>query len=309
MLLFGDNWKSHRPWAWLFLLGTLGLGVWFFLAGHGQAEWPGGSSMVGLICGLVGGAIILFEFALWLRKKVRVWRLGKAQSWLRAHIWLGLLSVPVLVFHSGLRLGGPLSAVLLILLLIVVASGLLGLWLQSLLPRRLLEEFPAEQIAGHIARRCVELEKEAERIVTVVCGLGPAGKEKDEEEGAFLQLGGAKQAAAAVKLPPGIAGAEPLARFFTDTAQPFLRQGSRANSLLSHVGGAASMFDHLRAQLPPDAHGPASLLEDLCTQRRQLDQQSRLHTLLHCWLWLHFPLSVALVLLMFLHIFVAFKYY
>jgi hypothetical protein len=51
------------------------------------------------------------------------------------------------------------------------------------------------------------------------------------------------------------------------------------------------------------------VLEDLCNQRRQLILQSKIHFWLHNWLWVHLPLSVALIVLMFVHIFVALKYW
>lgn len=306
MLLSGENWKPHRFWARLCVLCTVGFGLWFASAAARQPSWPGGSSAVGLTCGLVGGAIVVFEFALWLRKKVRARRLGKAQRWLRAHIWLGLLSVPVLLIHSGFRFGGPLSATLMVLLLAVVASGLWGLYMQSRLPRRLLEEFPGENIASQIARRCRELENEAAQLVATVCGLEK--KEAPEENGeAYVQVGGGKQVAAFT--PRTMAGCEPLARFFENTAAPYLRQGRSAAPLLAHVGGAADLFGHVRGQVPPEAHAAVDVLEDLCSQRRQLDQQARTHLILHCWLLVHFPLSVALVILMAVHIVAAFKYY
>ena len=47
----------------------------------------------------------------------------------------------------------------------------------------------------------------------------------------------------------------------------------------------------------------------MCEERRQWDRQARLHFWLHNWLWVHFPLSVALVVLMFVHIWAALKYW
>ena len=43
-------------------------------------------------------------------------------------------------------------------------------------------------------------------------------------------------------------------------------------------------------------------LSNLCDQRRQFDHQARLHYWLHNWLWIHLPLSLALIVLMFVHI-------
>src|SRR5437879_5500895 len=133
-------------------MAAAGASFWYFWSSAGRADWPGGSSIPGFTFGIVGGLICIFELLLWWRKKVRTWRIGRTQVWLRAHIWLGLLSVPLLVYHSGFRLGGTLSTVLMVLLFVVVASGIWGLVLQQVIPRRMLDEIPAETIYGQIDR-------------------------------------------------------------------------------------------------------------------------------------------------------------
>jgi hypothetical protein len=39
-----------------------------------------------------------------------------------------------------------------------------------------------------------------------------------------------------------------------------------------------------------------------------MDDQARIHFWLHNWLWIHLPLSIALIVLMFVHVFFALKY-
>src|SRR5262249_58093796 len=134
---------EHMPWVIAALVATAAATAWFLLSGIGVPEWPGGSSLPGFTFGVLGGLIILFEFLLWGRKKTRSWRIGRTVVWMRAHIWLGLLCVPLLVYHSGLRLGGMLSGLLMVLLLIAVASGICGLMLQQSLHMRMLADAPA----------------------------------------------------------------------------------------------------------------------------------------------------------------------
>src|SRR5262245_23615163 len=150
VLIGGNNFAQHRPWIVAVAVLSVLAGVWFVVAGLGKAAWPGGSSVPGFTFGVAGGLIILFEFLLWPRKKARTWRIGQTKTWMRAHIWLGLLTVPLLILHSGLTWGGTLSAVLLLLLLVVVASGVWGLALQQMLPQRMLHDIPAETIHSQI---------------------------------------------------------------------------------------------------------------------------------------------------------------
>src|SRR5262249_19146378 len=134
-------------------------------------RWPGGSSPPGFIFGLAGGAIILFEMLLWPRKLLRVWRIGRMTLWMKAHIWLGLLSLPLLVLHSGFHgWTSGLSGMLMALLLLVVVSGIWGLAMQQVLPGRLLEQVPSETIFSQIDRILVLQREEARRIVQATCG-------------------------------------------------------------------------------------------------------------------------------------------
>jgi hypothetical protein len=96
---------------------------------------------------------------------------------------------------------------------------------------------------------------------------------------------------------------------FSSTIRPYLLDGRKSGSALANEMQSGNFFAGLRSKLPAPAHFAVDHLEGLCDQRRQFDLQARLHAWLHGWLWIHLPLSVALVLLMFLHIFVAVKYW
>src|SRR5262249_192819 len=67
-------------------------------AGCGFWEWPPQPwSPFGIGCGVVGGAIVLFEMAILPRKWLRGRRLGPTAVWMRLHIWLGLCSLPIVL--------------------------------------------------------------------------------------------------------------------------------------------------------------------------------------------------------------------
>jgi hypothetical protein len=324
VLIDRESWPRHLPWVLFAVAATVGASVWYFVEHHLAAgAWPGGSSRPGLTFGILGGLIILFEAFFWVRKKLRAWRIGKTQVWLRAHIWLGLLCVPLLLYHSGFRLGGPLSAVLLILLLVVVASGVWGLLVQQFLPTRLLQDVPAETIYSQIDRVSEQLEDEARRLVLAVCGPSPADALAGTEQragyaasGTHLVVGAVRSAGRVqgkvleTRVPAApLPGSEPLRKFFESTLRPYLLRGEASGVPLDSPTKAAGYFLDLRTHLDPAAHGVVEALEGLCDQRRQFDAQARLQFWLHNWLWVHLPLSAALVLLMFVHVFVALKYW
>jgi len=323
VLIDRRNFAKHRPWAGFALIATVTAMAWFLAAGRGMPEWPGGGTLPGLTFGVAGGVLILFEFALWGRKKVRSWRIGRVQTWMAAHIWLGLLTVPLLVLHSGFRWGGSLSTVLMVLFLAVIASGVWGLALQQSIPRKMLDQVPAETIHSQIGRIVGFLHDDGRRLVWATCGPLP-GEEPDEpepqevEQGApishltvgAVQTVGDVQGKVLITRVPGAAvpGSEPLREIFRSNIGPYLLDGDRARTPLGRADKAGAVFRDIRKKLPPGAHETVLSLENLCDQRRQLDRQDRLHRWLHNWLSVHLPLSIALVVLMFLHVWVALKY-
>src|SRR5262249_27478982 len=101
---------------------------------------------------------------------------------------------------------------------------------------------------------------------------------------------------------------EPLRTFFHSVVAPFLRVAD-PKSPLHHPTRRKETFEIMRARLPAAAHASLNVLEESCGQRWQWAQQARWHFWLHNWLCVHFPLSLALVVLMAAHIWVALKYW
>ena len=320
VLIDRRNIASHAPWIALALLVTAAATVWFFLESHGASMWPGGSSPPGLTFGIVGGLLIVFEFALWGRKKVRAWRIGRVKDWMVAHIWLGLLTVPLLILHSGFRWGGSLSTVLMVLFLIVIASGVWGLILQQIIPTRMLHQVPAETIHSQIDRLVGFMVEDARRLVSATCGPLP-GEESEERAvavgapvshmtvGAVQTVGNVQGKVLVTRVPKvAVPGSEPLRTLFHVSIEPYLLLGKQSRSPLILQNKAEFIFRELKTKLGSETHDAIDILASLCDQRRQLDRQRRLHFWLHNWLIVHLPLSIALVILMFVHIWVALKY-
>ncbi len=326
MLINRDELPRHVPW----IVGCLAVAalsaVWYFAAYFGAGGWqarPGGGSVPGFTLGVAGGVICLFEFLLWPRKKKRAWRLGRVQVWMRAHVWLGLLAVPLLVLHSGFRWGGVLSTALMALFLVVIASGVWGLVVQQFLPSRMLEDVPAETIYSQIDQVVAHLGREADRLVLATCGPEEGAKPATAAEREDLaEVGTAHVVVGAVRSAGRVRGrvvetrsatgfvpdADYLRSFYRETVKPYLERGSAGGSPLSVAPRAAALFDDARTRIPREAHAAVTALEGLCDQRRQLEEQERIHYWLHNWLWFHLPLSVALIVLMFVHVFFALKY-
>jgi len=303
--------ESHRMWligSVLILGASTAVYVLYALsAPHG----PRGGSPLGLVFGIVGFGFMIYAGLLGARKKVPIWRLGRAQAWMRGHLWLGFLALPLILFHGGFHSGGPLTTILLWLLILTVASGLYGAILQHYLPRIMFERVPMESIYDEIDRLRGQLLAEAQGMVEDLLGISvPEPEEVAAEVG--LRAGGAT----AMRPPRGGTiqyglteeEVEPVRSFYTSELLPFLQNPTAGDSRLADDTRATAAFTKLRMLVPPAAHTVIANLENLCEEERQLTRQVRLHRLLHVWLLVHIPLSLVLLLMSVFHAVIALRY-
>jgi len=290
--------RTHRTWLIVSLI-ILGFAtVIYVVYAASSPAGPSGGSAIGLTFGIAGSLCMLFAGLLAARKKVPVWRLGRAQTWMRGHLWLGLLSLPLILFHGGFRFGGPLTSVLMVLLIVVVVSGIFGAVLQHYMPPVMTTRIPMETIFEQIDRVHAQLLDEADKMVEAACGP--------------LNLQNAAPAAATRSslATATIATTDtlPLYNFYSRDMRPFLQQERAQNVALSNQANAARIFQGLKTLLPVELHGTVKNLEDICEEERQLRRQIRYHHWLHGWLMLHVPLSLALLLLGCAHAIMALRY-
>ncbi|MEZ5851993.1 MAG: pyridine nucleotide-disulfide oxidoreductase [Hyphomicrobiaceae bacterium] len=93
---------------------------------------------LGYWLGIIGGTMLLALLLYPLRKRVRFLnRLGSVPGWFRIHMLLGVLGPTLILFHSNFGVGAPNSAVSLVAMLTVVASGIVGRYLYSKVHRGL----------------------------------------------------------------------------------------------------------------------------------------------------------------------------
>ena len=322
--------KTQRGWALLTLAILAISAVVYVLYAFESPQGPRGGSAIGLIFGVAGFSFMIFAALLGARKRVPTWRVGRAQAWMRGHLWLGFLALPIILFHGGFHFGGTLTRVLMWLLLITVFSGVFGAALQHYIPRVMTSDVPLETIYDEIGSVRALLRGEADRAVESVCGslgLNKTSGEDGQRAGGFTALrtiaasavllrtsaAVSAGASAAVAAAPEIillseGESAPLRRFYLNDMRPFLERPKQRGQRLGDTDKARAAFSGLRTLLPAGAHVTLTDLEDICDEARQLTRQERLHHWLHGWLLLHVPLSLALILLGAIHAVVALRY-
>jgi len=250
--------RTQRGWAFA-SLAILAISATVYAAYALNApQGPRGGSSIGLIFGIVGFGFMIFAALLGARKRVPTWRIGRAQAWMRGHLWLGFLALPILLFHGGFHFGGTLTRVLMWLLIITVFSGVFGAVLQHYIPRVMTSDVPLETIYDEIENVRTLLLEEADRAVESLCGsmgLRNTSVEEIQRAGGFSALRPIAAASAPLRTSAAVsAGASaavaaapeivllsevesaPLRRFYIQELRPFLEnQRNRA----AHFPGSA----------------------------------------------------------------------
>lgn len=293
--------RSHIPWALLVIVATLvsaAIYLELFRPGtipnyipvpdsFGAAPFGHrsvGATPVGIVYGTIAFLIFIFAALLGARKKVRTWRIGRAEAWMRAHIWLSILTVPLVLFHCGFRSGSLMTTGLLILYSVVMLSGFYGLALQQFVPRQMMERLSLEVIYEQIPylrrqliQSALELRKELARPEAAPVGTRGAAAvamddyTKEEVRATLLEM-------------------------LEKSVLPYLRMQNGHRSRLGRRQICDELFRILRTTVSEDCHPTVDEMRRWCDQRRQMDLQTRMQHWLHYWLLVHVPTSLLLLI-------------
>ncbi|HXU44039.1 MAG TPA: hypothetical protein VN783_00820 [Thermoanaerobaculia bacterium] len=234
-----------------------------------RREFPHGGSRTGVALGVLAVAAIAVLLYFGVRKRSYRSRFGRLETWLLSHVYLGLLSFVFVLLHTGFRFHDRLALSAFAVLILVVATGIWGALLYQRVPRLLSEvetNLPPERVSE-------QLNQFASAMARLASGRSDAFR------AVYLRLLGES-------LPGALAGWRILAGGASKERQ---RDWS---ALLARVGA--------------DEQGDLRQLLVLSRQRRVLHRrfviQKRAKNLLEVWLYLHVPLSIALVALVAAHL-------
>src|SRR5205085_643102 len=258
------NWK-HFPWIVFVCLATVAACLLYVANFHPDRMPRGihvpssfiqtasehhsvGGTPLGLAFGAISLGIFIFAALLSLRKKIPLWRVGTVQRWLRAHIWLTLLTIPLVILHSGFRLGGPMTTLIIILYIVVMVSGIYGLVLQHYVPAVMMERLPAESVYEQIPHIRAQLVAAATKMRD---SLKPAPPTKPD-------------AGAPAPSPAKVvtAGSAPMASTAADLSTPTARAKSVVGSTITAETIAApekKLEEKVPSPRPPDAKPPETM--------------------------------------------------
>jgi hypothetical protein len=211
------------------------------------------------------------------RKKLPFLPLGKSETWLQIHIYLGFFTTLLFLIHLNFRLPrGWFEITLAWLFVIVAGSGVVGLFFSRMLPRRLATR-GGEVIFEKIPALRHALKTEAEKLALGADATSPVIAE-------FY--------------------ARRLAQFFAGPRHSWLHlvESRRPlNALLVEI-------EDLRRSGSEDERATLEKLAALVRQKDSLDYHRALQLTLKLWLFIHIPLTYGLLIFTALHVVLVFGF-
>ena len=120
---------------WLAFLTCILIGAGYGLVTLWTREIPAASEFFGHTLGIIGFILMLMTEILYsLRKRSRSAAWGRMSTWLKFHIYMGLVGPFMVLLHSSWKFNGLAGAATLLTFIIVV-SGFIGRYIFTRIPR------------------------------------------------------------------------------------------------------------------------------------------------------------------------------
>lgn len=288
---------------------------------HDPVEGKSGSTWLGYTLGTLGAGLIVWLAWLGVRKRQFIEARMPMQDWVSAHVYLGLSLLVIATLHAAFQLGWNVHTLAYVLMVLVIISGIYGILAYSVLPtqvttnrdemefRAMLEEI--EQLNESALMLADRIDPETHAVVARSVGkvrVGGSGWE---------QLTGRYRAAD-----------EPAAldSFFTVKRKQLqaLAAAPGTSAAMPQRGGRQATIAFVADQLFAAGSGRAGgksdagsetlqkLLQTIAKRKALLERVNRDITLrarINVWLYIHVPLTVALLAALFIHVLSVFLYW
>lgn len=231
---------------------------------------PNGGTWYGYLLGSIGLLLVLWLALLGVRKRRMSRGRWSLKGWTSAHVYLGLALVVIATLHTGFQLGWNVHSLAWGLMMLVVLSGLWGAAAYAVLPAAL-----SESRSGMTRPQMLDLIAKLDRQLAIAAQ--PLGAEES------------RLVDAAVRDDPFTAG---------------LWSRLSGHDRRCRTARALAMFRRRGWDEPVTL-----LLERKCAVLGQIRRHLRIKALLEIWLYVHVPLTFALIASLAAHVFSVFFYW
>jgi len=230
-----------------------------------------GGTWVGYLLGIAAALLILWLLVLGVRKRAYRSTLGTVQGWTSAHVYLGLTVLLLATLHCAFEFGWNIHTYAYALLVTVVVSGITGVYAYLKCPKLLTKNL-GEDTLHTLALKIADLDDQCSQLALHL----PERINLAVRHARRARIGGnfARRIAGNALPCPTRTAAEALRRFGKDLHG---EQAALHQQLMLAVTRKSALLDRARRDL-------------------------RLHALLQAWLYVHVPLSFALLAALIAHI-------
>ena len=278
---------------------------------HSPVDGPNGGTWLGYTLGTVGALLIVWLTWLGRRKRKYASRLGTVRGWLSAHVYLGLSLVTIATLHTGFHFGWNIHTLSYVLMLVVIASGIYGVVVYARYPTLI----TANRDQGTREAWLAELDEINEQSLKLADALDAQTHQVIVRSIDRIRIGGSLRAQLFGPREPVRKAFEQLDRELSETTSFMASQIRPRRTGLSIARDTTSTVMFMAAQLAGSAqqNENAQKLLDLIARRRDLtsriNRDIRLHAQMQIWLYIHVPLTFALLAALLAHILSVFIYW
>ena len=130
-----EGYLRHARFRWLKVASALCFVCVAAYALIDQQPRPGGGTALGYALGTIAALLIVWLTMLGMRKRVIGSARYSLKSWTSAHVYLGLSLVTIATLHTGFQFGWNVHTLAYALMMTVIASGVFGIIAYDRLPR------------------------------------------------------------------------------------------------------------------------------------------------------------------------------
>lgn len=134
-----EGFLAYKGFRWAQIatvLSVVAVGVYFVAAAR-LDEPPSGGSWLGYLLGTISAGLIVWLACLGIRKRVITSGHYSLKAWVSAHVYLGLSLTVLATLHTGFQFGWNVHTLAYVLMMLVIASGALGIWAYVTRPEHL----------------------------------------------------------------------------------------------------------------------------------------------------------------------------
>jgi hypothetical protein len=244
---------------------------------------PYGGTWLGYTLGTVGAVLILWLMLLGIRKRRYRSNIGSAQGWTSAHVYLGASLIVIATLHCAFEFGWNIHTLAYALMMLVIASGFFGVYAYLRYPELMTANLAGETLETMLLK-AADLESRCKRIAldlpdevnALVMNASKRAAEKSALGGSFRRQ---------------LAGIDPRHPMRV-ARDELLRMGAR------FTGEQAKVQEQLVVEMTR-----------IVTLTDRVRRDLQLRALMQVWLYLHVPLSFALLAALTAHVISVFYFW